>query len=61
MTPSQQAKAAGLKSLTEVSQMTGQSLNTLPNWHRDKSDLFRIVIAGCVAEKSRLKIVKGVE
>ena len=62
MTPSQQAKAAGLKSLTEVSQMTGQSLNTLTNWHRDKSDLFRIVIAGCVAEKARLmQMAKGYE
>lgn len=50
MTPSQQAKSVGLKSLTQVSQITGVSLNTLTNWHRDKSELFRIVLLGCVAE-----------
>ena len=50
MTPSQQAKALGLKSLTRVSQITGVSLNTLTNWHRDKPELFRIVLLGCVAE-----------
>lgn len=49
-TPSQQAKAAGLKSLTQVSQITGVSLNTLTNWHRDKSELFRVVLLGCIAE-----------
>lgn len=50
MTPAQQAKEAGLKSLTQVSQVTGVSLNTLTNWHRDKQELFRIVLLGCVAE-----------
>ena len=50
MTPSQQAKNVGLKSLTQVSQITGVSLNTLTNWHRDKPELFRIVLLGCVAE-----------
>jgi hypothetical protein len=50
MTPSQQAKSAGLKSLTQASKMTGVSLNTLTNWHRDKPELFRIVLLGCVAE-----------
>ena len=50
MTPAEQAKAAGLKSLTQVSQITGQSLNTLTNWHRDKPDLYRIVLLGCLAD-----------
>lgn len=54
MTPSQQAKSVGLKSLTQVSQLTGQSLNTLTNWHRDKKDLFDIVLLGCVDKNSRL-------
>jgi hypothetical protein len=48
MTPAQQAKAAGFKSLTQVSKITGVSLNTLTNWHRDKSELFRIVLLGCI-------------
>ena len=50
MTPSQQAKSMGLKSLTQVSQLTGVSLNTLTNWHRHKPRLFGVVLAGCIAE-----------
>ena len=50
MTPSQQAKSVGLKSLTQVSELTGQSLQTLINWHRDRPELFKIVLLGCVAE-----------
>jgi len=50
MTPSQQAKAQGLKSLTQVSDITGVSLQTLSNWHKDKTELFRIVLIGCLAE-----------
>lgn len=57
MTPSKQAKAAGLKSLTQARDMLGTnknghpmvSLQTLTNWHRNKPELFRVVIAGCVA------------
>ena len=49
MTPSQQAKATGLKNLTQVSKLTGSSLNTLTNWHRDKPKLFAVVLAGCLA------------
>jgi hypothetical protein len=50
MTPSKQAKELGLKSLTQVSELTGQSLQTLTNWFNDKPKLFEIVIIGC-AEK----------
>lgn len=48
LTPSQQAKEAGLKNLLQVQQLTGQSAQTLTNWHRDKPELFKIVILGCV-------------
>lgn len=48
MTPSQQAKGMGLKSLTQVSQLTGVSLQTLTNWHRNKPDLFMVVLTGCI-------------
>jgi hypothetical protein len=51
MTPSQQAKAAGLKNLLQVQQLTGQSAQTLTNWHRDKPDLFFIVLLGCVSKQ----------
>lgn len=49
MTPSQQAKAAGLKSLAVVADMTGQSIQTLGNWAKNKPELFAVVLAGCKA------------
>jgi hypothetical protein len=48
MTPSKQAKELGLKSLTQVSELTGQSLQTLTNWFNDKPELFNVVLIGCV-------------
>lgn len=52
MTASETAKALGLKSLTQVMNITGVSLQTLTNWHNDKPELFRIVLLGCVAAES---------
>jgi len=49
MTPSQQAKAVGLKSLMQVSELTGVSIQTLSNWAKNKPLLFAVVLAGCVA------------
>jgi hypothetical protein len=49
MTPSQQAKAAGLKSLKQVTEITGVSGNTLDNWSKHKPELFKTVLAGCMA------------
>jgi len=47
MTPSQQAKTqAGMK-LSEVSELTGVSPQTLANWHKHKPKLFAVVLAGC--------------
>lgn len=51
MTPAQQAKAAGLKSLSTVSELTGVSLQTLGSWHKNKPQLFQVVVMGCVAVK----------
>jgi hypothetical protein len=47
MTASAQAKSAGLKSLAEVSAMTGVSYQTLINWYKHKPQLFAVVIRGC--------------
>lgn len=47
MTPSQQCKEAGLKSLDQVSKLTGVSVQTLINWHKSKPDLFDVVVLGC--------------
>ena len=50
MTASKQAKELGLKSLTQVSELTGQSLQTLTNWFNDKPELFEVVLLGCAAK-----------
>ena len=55
----QQAKSMGLKSLTQVSNLTGVSLNTLTNWHRDKPLLFDVVLLGCVELDSCLLCARG--
>jgi hypothetical protein len=52
MTASEDAKAAGLKSLAEVSEMTGVSYQTLINWYKHKPALFAVVVAGCAALKN---------
>jgi hypothetical protein len=44
MTPSQQAKAAGLKSLAQVSRLTGESVRNLINWHKSYPQRFKIMI-----------------
>jgi hypothetical protein len=51
MTASKAAKELGLKSLVQVSEMTGQSSQTLINWYNDKPELFNIVLLGCVIQK----------
>jgi len=48
-TPSQTIKHHGLKSLNQVSELTGQSPQTLINWHKNKPELFMVVVRGCVA------------
>ena len=50
MTPSQQAKAAGLKSLQQVSEITGVAVSTLRDRHREKTKFFAFVLRGCLAE-----------
>lgn len=48
MTPSEQCKAAGLNSLAQLSRISGVSVQTLINWHRNKPRLFAVVVAGAV-------------
>ena len=54
MTPSQKAKAAGFKSLTEVAKMYGCSNKCLYNY-AEHGDKFDIILAGC----SLLKLNKA--
>jgi len=59
MTPAQTAKKYGLKSLTQVMEITGVSLQTLTNWHRDKPMLFHVVLVGCMSEVRAEELVNG--
>ena len=52
MKPSETVKKAGLKSLTELSTLSGVERNTLANWHRDKPLVFKTLLAGAIALKS---------
>lgn len=52
MTAAEQCKAAGLKSLAELSKMVCKPPQTLRNWHRDAPELFAIVVAGAVVIKA---------
>jgi hypothetical protein len=53
MTASQKAKAAGLKNLAEMCEITGQSPQTLNNWFNDKPQLFTILLRGCAVTKHK--------
>jgi hypothetical protein len=47
-TPGQKVRSKGISSLAEVSDMTGQSIQTLSNWHYNKEKLFDVVLAGVI-------------
>tara|TARA_R110002020_G_scaffold375633_1_gene586846 strand:- start:55 stop:246 length:192 start_codon:yes stop_codon:yes gene_type:complete len=53
MAPSEQCKQAGLESLAELQRVTGESKQTLINWHKNKPILFEVVVIGA-AKKSTL-------
>ena len=48
MTPSEQAKAGGLKSFQQMVNMTEVPRQTLVDWHKSRPQLFKIVLFGCV-------------
>lgn len=53
MTASKAAKAAGLKGLSQMADITGQSPQTLTNWFKNKPQLFDVVLNGCRMMKPR--------
>lgn len=55
MKPSEKCKAAGLKSLAELSEITGESVQTLNNWNKNKPHFFEIVLAGAIVVKKQNK------
>jgi len=46
-TASMTAKSIGLKSLGQVSDITGKSRATLNKWFNEQPDFFYVVILGC--------------
>jgi hypothetical protein len=58
---SEKAKAAGLKNLKELCELTGQSSQTLRNWDENKTELFKAVLAGAVSIKRESRSVKHCE
>ena len=57
MKPHEQAKAAGLKNLNELVALTGESIQTLNNWSKNKPKFFELVIAGAVSIKTKNEIL----
>ena len=51
MKPSEKCKAAGLKSLAELAEITGESVQTLNNWSKNKPRVFDLVLRGSAMEK----------
>ncbi len=51
MKPSEKAKSAGLKSLTELAEISGESVQTLNNWSKDRPRRFELILKGVVAER----------
>mgnify|MGYP001309640552 CR=1 FL=1 len=58
MKPSEKAKAAGLKSLAELAEISGESVQTLNNWHKHKPRLFNLVLKGAIAEQFAKRVEK---
>lgn len=53
MTASEKCKAAGLKSLAELGEITGVAISTLNDWFRTKPKLFETVVIGAAELKHR--------
>jgi hypothetical protein len=48
MNASAEAKVAGLKSLSQVMELTGVPRRTLVDWANNRPRLFKIIIGGCL-------------
>ena len=47
MTPSEQAKDAGLKSLTQASEISTIPISTLRDWHTNYPERFSFILLAC--------------
>jgi hypothetical protein len=53
MKPSERCKAAGLKSLAELSEITGESVQTLNNWYKYKPIIFDALLMWALRHKRK--------
>ena len=51
MKPSEKAKSAGLKSLAELAEISGESVQTLNNWFKNEPRRFELILKGALVEK----------
>jgi len=51
MKPSEQCKQAGLSSLKQLADISGESVQTLNNWSKNKPLVFDLVLRGAVVKK----------
>ncbi len=49
--PSRTAKIAGFESLNELSEITGESVQTLNNWYKNNTRRFALIVKGAQTEK----------
>ena len=54
--PSEVVKQAGLKSLAELAEMSGESAQTLNNWFKRSPRRFELVLKGAVLEKTAERV-----
>lgn len=52
MKPSEACKKAGLRSLKELAHISGESVQTLNNWHKKYPRRFELILKGVVLERS---------
>ena len=55
--PSQAAKNAGLGSLNELADITGESVQTLNNWYKHNTRRFALIVRGAQTEKLTNSVV----
>jgi len=71
MTPAQECKSYGIKSLTVAAELTGWSTKALGEWHKSNPQRFRIIMQGLaielgqdeefvrVSEQSKIELIRA--
>lgn len=65
MSPSEQCKKAGLKSLAELAEISGESVQSLNNWHKSDNPVYRrrfeLLLKGTLFEKTMVLLDAATE